>query len=167
VLLTAALLAAGPAPRGSAQTVLDGIAVGRSTVAAERTAFVAEAMQFSEQDSKVFWPLYREYRATMEKTGDDLLKLVLEYSDLYPDVPEERANQMLKDYIALETRHVEAKAAFLKKVAKSMTAAQTLRLAQVENRLDSAVRQQLASVIPLVPGETKPQQDGTPAEAAP
>ena len=154
-LAFAGLLALVPATRGADQTALDTIAVGRDEVKAGRTAFVAEAMQLTEEEGKAFWPLYREYRGAMDGVHDGLVKLVLEYADIYPNVPEDRAGQMLKDYTALEKKLVNTRTAYLKKFAKTLTAVKALRFAQVENRLDLAVRQQLAGVLPLVPTQAK------------
>ena len=66
-------------------------------------------MQFTEAEGKAFWPLYEPYRAEMEKQGDALLKLVKEYGQLYPNVPEDRAKVMLKDLADLEKRRVETR----------------------------------------------------------
>ena len=154
-LFIAGALTVGPAPRAAAQSVHDDIAVLRESLRAARTAVVAEAMQFTAEESKAFWPFYREYRAAMDGIQDGLVKLVLEYADVYPNVPEDRARQMLKDYTALEKKFLDTRSAYLKKVAKALTAAKTLRLAQLENRLDLAVRLQLAGAIPLVPVPAK------------
>ena len=154
-LVIAGLLAVVTASSGSAQTALNKIAVARDDLRADRTAVVAEAMVLSEVEAKAFWPLYREYRAAMDTITDGLMKLVLEYSDVYPNVPEDRAESMLKEYTALEKKFVEARAAHLKRFAKIITPVKALRLAQVENRLDLAVRTQLANVIPLVPTQAK------------
>jgi hypothetical protein len=134
-----------------AENVTDAIAVVRSTYTSDRQAVVSEAMQLTESESTAFWPLYREYRAEMEKVGDSLVKLVLEYADVYPDVPEDRARQMLKDYTALEKKFVSERSAYLKKFAKILPPVKALRFAQVESRLDLALRLQLASSIPLMP----------------
>ena len=83
--------------KGNAQTVDDQIQVARSALKADRKATVAEAMQFTEPEAKAFWPLYEQYRAEMDKSGDALLKLVKEYAQLYPNVPDDRAKVMLKD----------------------------------------------------------------------
>jgi hypothetical protein len=154
-LVFGGVLAVVPATRGAEQTVMDDIAVGRDEVKASRTAVVAEAMQLSEEEGQAFWPLYSEYRAAMDRINDGLIKLILEYADVYPNVPEDRARQMLKDYTDLEKKSVATRAAYLKKIARTLTAVKALRFAQVENRLDLAVRQQLAGILPLVPVPAK------------
>ena len=137
----------------AADSFTDATDVVRGTIQADRLAVVAEALQLTEAEASTFWPLYRRYRAGQEKLGDELVKLVLEYADLYPNVPEDRARRLLKDYTALEKKLVDQRAQHLKKFTKLLSAERTLRFAQVENRLDLALRLQMAAAIPLVPIE--------------
>jgi hypothetical protein len=161
-----ALLAATalwPAGLSGADTINDLIKDARGVYTTDRQALVAEAMQLSESESAAFWPLYRQYRAEQEPLGDGLVKLVLEYADLYPNVPEDRAGQLLKDYTALEQKLASTRAWYLKKFAKIVPASKALRFAQLENRLDLALRLQLASAIPLVPIEGRLTGEATRA----
>lgn len=141
----------GSAPLPAADNVTDALAVVRSTYSTDRQAFLAETMQLTERESAAFWPLYRQYRAAQEKTGDGLVKLVLEYADSYPNVPADRAQRWLKDYTALEKELAGTRAWYLKKFTKILPPAKALRFVQLENRLDLVLRLQLASAIPLVP----------------
>ncbi len=80
-----------------------------------------------------------------------MIKLVLEYAKLYPEIPEDRAKQLLKDYTNLQQKRVDKRTASLKKFVKVLPAAKALRFAQVETRLDLLVQLQLAAVVPLAP----------------
>lgn len=135
----------------AAENVVDAVEMVRATYGMDRQAFLKESMQLTESESAAFWPLYRDYRADMEKLGDGLLKLVLEYADAYPNIPEERAQQLLKDYLTLEEKLVQKRGWYLKRASKSLPAAKVLRWAQLENRMDLGLRLQLAGTIPLVP----------------
>jgi hypothetical protein len=151
--LATGLLALSAQP-AAAQNLSDDIAVIRSLAKGDRTVVVAEAMQLTGAESDAFWPLYRNYRTDMDTVGDGLVKLVLEYADFYPNVPEARAQKMLKDYLALEKRLIDTRAKHLKKLAKVLPPSKVLRFAQLENRLDLALRLQMASAVPLVPVAT-------------
>ena len=151
LLAVAASLLALPAQDTAAQTATDEIEALRGLLKADRKVVIAEAMQLSEAESATFWPLYREYRAELDKLGDGLVKLLLEYADAYPNVPEDRAAKLLKDYLALEKDLVNVRAKHLKKLTKVLPKSKVLRFAQLENRLDLALRLQLASAVPLVP----------------
>lgn len=149
LLLAAAL--ASPFNLALAQSDDDLIEAARSVIKADRQAVVADAMQFTEAEAGAFWPVYHQYRAEMDTVGDGVKHLALEYAGLYPDVPDERAKRMLKELAGLEKKQVATRAKYLKKFGKLLPAAKTLRFAQVESRLDLALRLELAAGIPLVP----------------
>jgi hypothetical protein len=150
-LLTAGL--AVLAWNGNAQTADDQIQAGRSAIKADRQATVAGALQLTEQEGRAFWPLYAQYRAEMDKSGDALLQLIKDYAQLYPDVPDSRAKDMIKELGILERQLVETRISYLQKIQREISPAKTLRFAQVETRLDLPLRTALASAIPLVPIE--------------
>jgi Cu/Ag efflux protein CusF len=139
--------------KGNAQTPEQEIEVARSALKADHKATVAEAMQFTAEEGKAFWPLYEQYRAETGKLGDALVKLVKEYAQLYPDVPDDRARVMLKELGALHKQRVETKNSYLEKIQKVLSPAKTLRFAQVDSRLDLALQLPVAATIPLVPIE--------------
>ncbi|MHB9009205.1 MAG: DUF2059 domain-containing protein [Limisphaerales bacterium] len=147
VLLTAGLLPLSV----FAQTDDESIEAARSVLQADRQAVVAESMQLTEAEAAEFWPLYHQYRAAMDEVGDGLKGLVFDYAALYPEVPDDRAKKMLGKLAGLEKQQVSTRAAYLKKFAKILPPAKALRFAQVESKLDLAVRLRLAASIPLVP----------------
>jgi hypothetical protein len=158
ILLTTGLLgwqhayAATPAEQ-------DPIAVARSVLKSDRRAVVTEALQLTQAEAGKFWPLYDQYRAEMDPVGDGLLKVVREYAKYYPEVPDDRAQELLKNLVALEKKQVATRETFLKKFGKVLPAAKTLRFAQVENRMDLLLRLQLAAAVPLVPIEGRLSPD--------
>jgi len=152
-LLLLAASSLTPVRLSAADNAADALAALRSTYTADRKVFLAEHLQLTDSESTAFWPLYGQYRAEQEKLGDSLVKLVLEYADAYPHVPEDRARQLLKDYGAFEEKLAKGRASYLKKFARVLPASKALRFAQLENRLDLGLRLQLASAIPLAPIE--------------
>jgi len=141
----------------AAVNTVDAIELVRSTYQADRQVVVAKLLHLTERESAGFWPLYQSYRADMDKLGDGLVKLVLEYADVYPNVPEKRAQAMLTEYSALEQKLASKRAWYLKRAGKVLPAAKALRWAQLENRMDLVLRLQLASAVPLVPAiQSKP-----------
>ena len=157
ILLAAFAMLLPSARLPAAENLADTIEMVRATYRTDREAFLKESMQLTESESTVFWPLYRSYRADIEKLGDGLVKLVLEYADAYPNIPEDRAEEMLKNYTTLEGKLVQKRAQYLKRAAKSLPASKVLRWAQLENRMDLGLRLQLAGTLPLVPS-SQPKQ---------
>ena len=140
-----------PLHHAFAQSDQDLIEVARSVVSTDRKAVVVAAMELTETEANGFWPLYREYRAAMDKIIDARMKLVLNYAKLYPNVPDDQAKAMLDTYTSLEQKQVEQRNVYLKKFSDILPAAKALRFAQVETRLDLLVHLNLAARIPLTP----------------
>lgn len=153
VALLAAASVVSTAGDVSVQDAADTLEAVRSVIQADRQAVVAEAMHFSEAEAQAFWPPYHQYRSEMNRVGDGIKELILEYGQLYPEVPDNRAKRMLKDLLDLEKEQLATRASFLKKLVKIVPPAKALRFAQVESRLDLAVRAELAAHIDLVPIE--------------
>jgi len=164
ILLAVGLLAAS-SPGLRAQTSQDPIAVARTSLHADRQSVVKEALQLTDTESGNFWPLYQQYRADMDKIGDALLKNIREYARYYPNVPDDRAQKLLSEYLALEKSFVSTRATYLVRFGKILPGSKAMRLAQVENRLDLAVRLAIASGVPVIPieGELTPQAAATVA----
>jgi hypothetical protein len=150
MLLTAGLLAI-PCSQAATPRDENALHAARRAIKAQRQAVVTDALQLTAAEAERFWPLYHQYRAEMDRVGDRLVQLVKEYAQGYPEVPEDRAKQMLKDLTTLEKKQVATRTTFLKKLGKILPAAKNLRFAQVENRLDLALRLELAAGIPLIP----------------
>src|SRR5258705_5491253 len=97
ILSISAMLAAS-LQHASAQSDQDLVEVARSAVTADRKAVVAAVMELTDAESKAFWPLYRDYRAAMDKVNDQRVNLILEYTRLYPNIPDLQASEMLETY---------------------------------------------------------------------
>jgi hypothetical protein len=149
VAITLWLAWAGSAPAQNSRDAIDSL---RGDLNANRKSVIAEQVNLTEQESEAFWPLYRSYRAEMDKTTDRVVELVLEYGDLYPNVPDKKASEMLQNYTKLEGEMLSIKRKYLKKFGKVLPASKVLRFAQLDNRLDLGTRVGLAASIPMLPG---------------
>ncbi len=125
----------------------------REDLKSDRKALIAEEMNFTEQESDAFWPIYRSYRAEVEKVTDRIVKLVFEYSDLYPDVPDPRARQMLTEYTKVEADLLGIKRKYFKKLGKVLPPSKVFRFAQLDNRFDLGTRVALAAWLPMMPAQ--------------
>ena len=134
-----------------AQAPRDAVEMLRADLKANRNVVIAEEMNLTPQESEAFWPLYRSYRAEMDKVTDRVVKLVLEYADLHPDVPETKAKEMLKQYGKVEADLLSVKRKYLKKLGKVLPASKVFRFAQLDNRLDLGARVGLAAWLPIMP----------------
>ncbi len=144
---------------GTAQGSREAVESLRGDLKASRTAMIAEEMQLTEKESDAFWPIYRKYRADVDKVTDRIVKLIFEYADLYPEVPDRKAGEMLREYSKVETELLSIKRKYYKKLGKVLPAAKVFRFAQLDNRYDLGTRVALAAWIPMLPAEQAAPKD--------
>lgn len=142
--------------QAATEDLLNTLEILRGDAAMDRQAFLVEMLDLTPDESAAFWPLYHRFQSEKEKLGDGLIKLALEYSDSYPHLTEDQSRRLLKDYLALEKKLGKLQAQYLHKIDKKLPATKVFLFAQIENRLDLALRLQLASVIPVLPVKMRP-----------
>jgi len=95
---------------------------------------MSEALRLTEREGAAFWPLYEQCRAELDELGDGLVKLVLEHAGVHPDVPEARAERMLKDYTALKRKLADKRAWYFKRAGKALSAANATARRSVKSK---------------------------------
>jgi len=140
-----------------AQTqVRDEIATERAELQSDRQAIMAANLPLTEDQAKAFWPMYREYRNELQKLGDRLVELILDYAKNDATMTDAQANTMLDEYLSISKDEVKIKSAWAPKFRKVLTPKVVTRFYQIDNKLDVIVRLAAADAIPLVEVGTKP-----------
>src|SRR5262249_51656380 len=148
-----AILAALAVPASFAQSearVRDELAVGRADIQADRQAILAANLPLTPDQSKAFWPVYREYRGEMSKLGDRLVELTLGFAKNYDTLTDEQASKMLNDFLSIQKDEARIKAEWVPKFGKVLPPKSLARFYQIENKLDTILRMDAAEGIPLV-----------------
>ena len=128
----------------------DNMEVMREKLRADKKAVVAEVLQLTEGEAKVFWPVYNAYQSDMVTHYDRMLKLIDTYAQAHETLTDETATSILKQYLALERDHVAILTSYLPRFQKVLPPKKVARLYQVENKARALVNYELARGIPLV-----------------
>ena len=150
VFVAVLMLFAAPAVRAQVQSE---IALTRADIQTERQALVAENLPLTEDQAKVFWPMYRTYREELAKLGDRFVALVEDYAKNYETMTDPQASTMVKEFLKIQKEEVAIKTAWVPKFEKILPAKAVARFFQIENKLDLIVRTEVAAEIPLVAHE--------------
>ena len=143
ILLT--LVGAAPA---AAQDRSD-VEVSRQQLQADRQAIVAKNLPLSEPQAAGFWPVYREYRATLAPLGDRSVKLITDYAAKYGSLTDPDADAMLKESLAIQTERLKVQSKYVDRFKKIVPGTLVARFYQIENKLDAIINYELAAQIPL------------------
>jgi Spy/CpxP family protein refolding chaperone len=127
------------------------IQLARSDVQAAKNEIIAHTMQFTDAESKAFWPIYRDYANDQQKIGDKRVQLIKQYAQDYDTMDDATANDMVKRQEKIEEQTLNLRNEYWKKFEKALGAKQAAKFYQVDNRLSLMINYQLASAIPLIP----------------
>ena len=128
----------------------DNMEILREKVRADKKLVIAEAMQLTESEGKVFWPVYDDYQKAIKKLGDRTLSMIEEYAKNYQTMTDEAATKMVDDYLTLQADRLKLMESFLPKFKKVLSPKKVARYYQLENKINAAIDYGLAAQIPLV-----------------
>jgi hypothetical protein len=119
-------------------------------IRADKKLFVAENMQLSEAEAKVFWPVYENYQKDLAKIVARTVKLIEDYAKNYDTMTEGTAKKLIDDMIVLENDRLQQRKGYLPKFRQVLSQKKVARYYQLENKIHAVVSYELADVIPLV-----------------
>ena len=128
----------------------DNMQLVREKIKTDKKLFIAQNMNLTESEAKVFWPVYENYQKDLDKLVDKTVKLIENYGANYQTMTEEAAKELINGYLALEGERVTLMKSFLPKFRKVLPEKKVARYYQLENKIDAVVNFGLAKQIPLV-----------------
>src|SRR6185295_3880007 len=153
MLATAPAVGAQPAKAPAQQTQTLNLSAYtellRSDLRAQKVAIITEVMEFTEEEDKAFWPLYRDYDTEMSKLGDERVALITEYARNYDALTDEVADKLAKSALDLEARRQAVKAKLYEKVRAALKPKTAFRFMQVEHQLLLLIDLQIAAALPI------------------
>jgi hypothetical protein len=124
----------------------------KEKVRADKKLLVASNMNLTDQEGKAFWPVYDSYQKDLQALNERLLKTIHEYADAFNkgSVPDDTAKKLMNDYIKIEEDEAALKRAYVPKLETAVSPAKAARYLQIETKIRSAFKYDLAKEIPLV-----------------
>ena len=128
----------------------DNMQLVREKIKTDKKLFIAQNMNLTESEAKVFWPVYENYQKDLGKLVDKTVKLIDNYATNYQTMTEEAAKELINGYLTIEGERVTLMKSFLPKFRKVLPEKKVARYYQLENKIDAIVNYGLAKQIPLV-----------------
>jgi hypothetical protein len=144
LLLTAAAPArAGEADEASTEILLE-------TLRSNRKALVAVNLSLADDEARAFWPLYERYQQDLAANQERLIHVIEEYSANFGKMTDQKANELVDAYLAVEQDRAQLRRAFLEPISEALPGRKVMRFYQIENKIDAVLRYELAATIPVV-----------------
>jgi hypothetical protein len=122
----------------------------RTDVKAKKVQIYTEIMQFSDEQATKFWPIYNEYDLELQKLNDQKLAGIQDYAKNYGSITDEKADELAKLALELESKRNALKKTYYEKVRDQLGGIVAARFLQVENQLLMVIDLQIASSLPIV-----------------
>jgi hypothetical protein len=163
LLSTGAASAADPAPTpppvgGEILPSPDTLSILLDSIRANRKALLAVNLGLGKEEAAKFWPLYEKYQGALNPIGDRQAAIIDDYITHYRDLSNDRAVELVNDYLETEADRIEVRRKFVKKFAKILPGRTVGRFYQIENKMDAVIRYELASTIPVVEPSAAPAE---------
>jgi hypothetical protein len=122
----------------------------RSDVRTERVAIITEAMQLSEEEAGVFWPIYRNYEFESSQLGDRRIQLIKDYAEFYENMTDDVAKDLVQRALKIEEDRTKLRKKFFDQFRRELPATIVARFFQIDNQLNLLIDLQIAAELPLV-----------------
>lgn len=121
----------------------------RADLRADKVDIVTQAMQLSDKDAKLFWPVYHRYENDLRQVNNQRVALIKSYADKFPNVTDADAKVMINEALDYYSRRDDLRKKYAEEFLKSGLPPLTVaKFLQLEHRLDIIVDLELASQLP-------------------
>jgi hypothetical protein len=144
------------APTGtSKQNIAEEVKLLRKDVRAEKQKIMGQAMGLDADQSKKFWPIYKDYDRQLTKLNDVRLGNITAFAQNYSNMTDNKADEIVNAAISFRKKRIDLMANTYDKVRAAIGAPLAARFLQVENMLNNLIDLQIDSNLPLMWGPEK------------
>jgi hypothetical protein len=139
-----------------AQDVTGFIELMKMDLKTKKMAIITEGMHLSEEEAKIFWPLYKEFDAEMDKLFDSNLANIKLYADNFSIMSDEKAKEIGETALKIDKERIKVEQKYLEKISKELSPIIAVRFLQISRQINFLIRLQINSELPLI---EKPKEE--------
>ncbi|MDX1701984.1 MAG: hypothetical protein R3250_15260 [Melioribacteraceae bacterium] len=126
------------------------IELARSDFKTKKVAVITEAMQFTPEESEIFWPIYRDYDYEYTKIGDQEIALIKDYAENFETLTDEKTVELMTKSFSIDNQLLDLRETYFNKISEALNPKLAARFMQIESQIQNFVQLSMASQIPLV-----------------
>jgi len=151
LIAVAALAAFGASDLSLAQAtnVKDDTELLISQIQTDKRAVVLSAMDLTDAQVAAFTPIYDKYQADMKVQFQSAVEMLNKFAANYGSMTDDAAKGILKDWFKLRDSRNATMKKYAKQMERELPATKVLQWVQIENKLNTLLDVQAASVIPV------------------
>lgn len=134
----------------SAQDVTSFIELLRSDLSQQKKIIITEVMSFNEDESKIFWNVYREYEYKLNKVGDSRVAIIMDYAENYANMTDKKASEIMDRAFKFQEDRLKLKKDLWEKLKEKISPSKAAKFIQLENQIQLISDLQLNAELPLI-----------------
>ena len=109
-------------------------------------------MDLTDAEAKQFWPVYESYQKDLDAVNKQLGQTVRDYAEAFNKgtIPNDTAKKLLGEALSVEEQEITLKRSYAEKLEKVLPATKVARYIQMETKIRSLIKFEMAQEIPLV-----------------
>jgi hypothetical protein len=128
----------------------------RADLSAKKDQIVRETMELNDQQSAIFWPVYRQYQVEQSKLITEKLAIVTDYANNFATMTDAKADQLAQHVMQLDEKRMALREKYYATMKQALSPVIAVRFFQVEHQLQLIVDLQIAANLPIIE-ENDPQ----------
>ena len=130
----------------------DNMQILRDKVKADKKLIVAINMQLTESEANGFWPVYDAYQKDLGEINNRTADVIASFADAWntKSMDNEKAKKLTSDFLAIQADEVKLMQSYVPKLDKVLPATKVARYLQIETKIRSIIKYELAANVPLV-----------------
>lgn len=125
------------------------IEILKSEIKTDKKAIITETMQFTEQQSAAFWPIYNEFEYELEKLANKRIANIKDFAANYDSLTNKKADELIKASFSFLDDRLDLNQKYYKKFADVLTPIVAAKYMQLENQIQLILDLSIAENLPL------------------
>lgn len=132
-----------------AQDVQSYIELLKSDVKTGKKEIITEVMEFTDEQSEAFWPIYNEFENKLEKIADKRMANIKDFAANYDMMTDKKADGLVKNAFNFLKDRQSLNKKYYKKISKALTPTVAAKFIQVEHAIQLLLDIGIAANLPL------------------
>lgn len=122
----------------------------KAEIKTDRKVIIINTMQFTEQQSEVFWPIYDEYAYELEKLASQRIANIKDFAANYDSLTDKKADELINNSFNFLGDRLSLNKKYYEKFAEVLTPMVAAKYMQLEHQIQLVMDLNIAANLPLI-----------------
>jgi hypothetical protein len=124
----------------------------REKVSADKKLLIASNLDLSEEEAKLFWPIYADFQKEQDALYARLGEVIRAYAKEYNagSLSDEKAGELLAAALSVDEDEISLTRKYMRRLEGAVSTVKAVRYLQMERKIRTILRYDISSQVPLV-----------------